>query len=106
MEIDRNAFIAGLGGTSALDQMSDEAKADALEDHLLFQLASSTKLPTVAEIEAQIESRPFRISGGRLPAASFWGLTRNLPADLPVTMGSHELRVRQRTRARVVSFAG
>ena len=72
MEIDRNAFIAGLGGSSALDQMSDESKADALEDYLMSRLnqaANSTagaKFPTVAEIEAQIETQPFRKGVGSL----------------------------------------
>jgi hypothetical protein len=32
MEIDRRAFIAGLGGAATVNLMSDEAKADALEE--------------------------------------------------------------------------
>lgn len=34
MEIDRKAFSAGLGGPTAVSLMSDEAKADALEEFL------------------------------------------------------------------------
>lgn len=74
MEIDRKAFLAGLGGASALEGMSDEAKADALEDHMLERLNQSLaapakpgeEFPTVAEIEARIESRPTRRGVGNL----------------------------------------
>lgn len=74
MEIDRKAFLASLGGAAALDTMSDEAKADALEEHMMFQLshagpngpAGSPRYPTAAEIEAQIETRPFRRGVGSL----------------------------------------
>ena len=73
MEIDRRAFIAGLGGAAAVAGMSDEAKADALEHYMEDQLDAGVAaqrgqtapgqpetFQTVAEIEAQIETRPYR----------------------------------------------
>ena len=38
MEIDRRAFFAGLGGVAAVAAMADEAKAEALEHHMMLQL--------------------------------------------------------------------
>jgi hypothetical protein len=77
MEIDRRAFIASLGGAAAVAGMDHEAKADALEHYmedLLDQGVAAQspggptgqpeKFPTVAEIEAQIETRPFRRGAG------------------------------------------
>lgn len=75
MEIDRRAFIAGLGGATAVTLMSDEAKADALEEHMMAALDQSVSqasgspgptFPTAAEIEAQIETRPTRRGVGSL----------------------------------------
>jgi len=68
MEIDRRAFFAGLGGLSAVAVMSSEAKADALEHHMAFQLnaAIAKKFPTAAEVEAQIDTRPTRRGAGNL----------------------------------------
>lgn len=77
MEIDRKAFLASLGGIAAANLMSDEAKADALEDHLLLQLNkanaapgagqnSGEKFPTAAEVEAQISTRAYRRGTGNL----------------------------------------
>jgi hypothetical protein len=75
MEIDRRAFIASLGGAAAVNLMDSEAKADALEhwmeEHLDEQVAAAQgqtpeKFPTVAEIEAQIETRDFRRGAGSL----------------------------------------
>ncbi len=68
MEIDRRAFFASLGGAAAVAAMSHEAKADALEHYMAFQLnaAVAKKFPTAAEIEAQIETRPFRRGAGNL----------------------------------------
>jgi hypothetical protein len=37
MEINRRAFIASPGGVAAVNLMSDEAKADALEDFMTRQ---------------------------------------------------------------------
>jgi hypothetical protein len=73
MEIDRRAFIASLGGAAAVAAMDHEAKAEALEHYMEEQLDEQVaanqggqpeKFPTVAEIEAQIETRPFRRGTG------------------------------------------
>ena len=76
MEIDRRAFFAFLGGPAAVAAMSHEAKADALEHYMAFQLnqskaneaskAGAKKFPTAAEIEAQIETRGNRRGVGNL----------------------------------------
>jgi len=85
MEIDKLAFIASLGGPSAVDSMNPEAQADAIEDFMMkrlntekFGLAlkglnepgialdASGRYPTVAEIEAQIETRSHRRGVGNL----------------------------------------
>jgi hypothetical protein len=67
MGIDRRAFIASLGGASAVAAMSSEAKADALDDHQQSLLnAAAEKFPTKDELEAQIETRPFRRGVGNL----------------------------------------
>ena len=73
MEIDRRAFIASLGGAAAVAAMDHEAKAEALEHYMEDQLDEQVaanqggqpeKFPTVAEIEAQIETRPYRRGTG------------------------------------------
>src|ERR1700688_3404970 len=77
MEIDRRAFFAGLSGVAAVAAMADEAKAEALEHHMMLQLnvanqaganqaATDRKFPTAAEVEAQIETRPSRRGTGNL----------------------------------------
>ena len=86
MEIDRRVFIANLGGTTALGLLSDEAKADALEEFMSARLneAAAARPPTVAqsapaaqataaqafpsaaELEAQIETHPTRRGVGDL----------------------------------------
>jgi len=76
MEIDRRAFFASLGGAAAISAMDSEAKADALEDYMSEQLdngsaaASPTspdkKFPTVAELEAEIDTRSYRRGVGTL----------------------------------------
>ena len=75
MAIDRRAFIASLGGAAAVGAMSHEARADALEDYMSRMLDEQVaanqggqpdKFPTVAEIEAQIETRNFRRGAGGL----------------------------------------
>ena len=65
MEIDRRAFLASIGGPAAVALMDHEAKAEALEhymeeklDEMVAQNQGAEKFPTVAEIEAQIETRP------------------------------------------------
>src|SRR2546429_7979346 len=70
MEIDRRAFIARLGGPAAIALMDHEAKAEALEHYMEDKLDEMVaaqqpeKFPTVAEIEAQIETRPYRRGTG------------------------------------------
>src|SRR3981081_1396069 len=70
MEVDRRAFIASLGGVAAVNLMDHEAKAEALEHYMEEKLDEMVaaqqpeKFPTVAEIEAQIETRPYRRGAG------------------------------------------
>lgn len=73
MEIDRRLFIASLGGAAAVAGMDHEARAEALEDYMSDQLEEALappaddqkpKFPTVAELEAQIDTRPFRRGAG------------------------------------------
>jgi hypothetical protein len=74
MEIDRRAFIASLGGIAVVGAMEDEARADALEEYATGELDSAVaqaqgageKFPTVAELEAQIETRNTRRGAGNL----------------------------------------
>src|SRR5947207_7036772 len=75
MEIDRRAFIAGLGGAAVVAAMDHEAKADALEHYMEEQLDEAAaaqgqdqpdKFPTVTELEAQIETRGYRRGAGGL----------------------------------------
>jgi hypothetical protein len=77
-EIDRRAFIASLGGPAVVAAMSHEARADALEHYAetrLEELAAQNqaalagqpeKFPTVAEIQAEIATRPTRRGAGSL----------------------------------------
>ena len=76
MEIDRKSFLASLGGAATLNRMSDEAKADALEDQMLFQLSQGSasarsgegghEFPTAAEVDEQVETLPYRRGVGSL----------------------------------------
>jgi hypothetical protein len=77
-EIDRRAFIASLGGAAVVAKMSDEAKADALEDYAIHKLdedvaraqgqnaGQAEKFPTAAEIEARIDGSTNRRGVGNL----------------------------------------
>jgi hypothetical protein len=86
MEIDRRAFFAGLGGVAAVAAMADEAKAEALEHHMMLQLSVANqaaqggdkKFPTAAEVEAQIETQPTRRGAGNL-FVSHTGNVKKLP---------------------------
>ncbi len=75
MDIDRKAFIENLGGAQAVAKMDSEARADALESRMMSELNSAIqskqadaiagkKYPTAAEVEAQIETRPYRAGAG------------------------------------------
>jgi hypothetical protein len=78
MEVNRKAFLNQLGGADAIDGMDSEARADALEHHMLSELNSAIaykqstgqdapkKYPTTAEVEAQIETRKYREGVGFL----------------------------------------
>jgi hypothetical protein len=87
MEIDRRGFIDSLGGPTAVNMMSDEARADALEEYMSAQLNaavdaqtghSGPDAPTTAELEALIETRPTRRGVGNLFVARA-GNVRRLP---------------------------
>ena len=97
MEIDREAFLASLGSAAALNAMSDEAKADALEEHMMFQLNQATpnagsgssggaKFPSAAEIEAQIETRSFRRGAGSLFTSTRGNVTKLPPVPVRPTL--------------------
>jgi hypothetical protein len=72
MEIDKKAFLDSLGGIEAAKRMDSEARADALESHMMAKLneaksghgeaapSEPKKYPSVAEVEAQIETRKYR----------------------------------------------
>lgn len=74
MDVDRRSFITSLGGAAAVGAMSHEARADALEDHMVGLLdqevagspAGLTRFPSVAELDAQIETRTYRRGAGNL----------------------------------------
>ncbi len=74
MDLDPAKVIAALGGPARLDRMDSEAEAEALEEHLtgLMDATMARRLgvpshtPTVAQIEAEIESRPYRKGVGTL----------------------------------------
>jgi predicted HD phosphohydrolase len=76
MKIDQKKFIDSLGGPEAVGRMDDESRADALESHMMAELnrpktgdpawdqTTPGKYPTVAEIEARIETRKYREGAG------------------------------------------
>ncbi len=91
MEIDRKAFLDGLGGAEGVKRMDDETRADALESHMMSELNSaiagkksgeprpSKKYLTAAEVEAQIETRPYRAGAGFLIVPRNGGNVKKLP---------------------------
>ncbi len=103
MEIDRRAFIASLGGAAAVSLMDHEAKAEALEHYMEEQLDQQAaasqggqpeKFPTVAEIEAQIETRNVRRGAGGIFTGGRGGNVKKLPPmpDKPTLKDFFELR--------------
>jgi hypothetical protein len=102
MDIDRRAFIASLGGASAVALMTSEQKADALEGYMeetldgLVQATQPVKYPTMAEIEAENAKRTgIRRGGGNIFNASRGGGARGLlPAmsDKPTLLEFFEKR--------------
>ena len=124
MKIDKQEFIASLGGPSAVDSMNPEAQADAIEDFMMkrlneqkFGLAlkglnepgatldASGKYPTVAEIEAQIGTRSYRRGVGNL-FLSHTGNVKKLLCDAgpcrrwPITSSTASLSDRQSRAAK------
>ncbi|HTB68949.1 MAG TPA: hypothetical protein VK727_22200, partial [Steroidobacteraceae bacterium] len=89
MKIDRRAFFEALGGSAAIALMSDEAKADALEHHLLSQTDSAAKFPTSAQIEAQIDTKPTRKGAGNLFVARQGNVTRLAPLPSQPTLADY-----------------
>jgi hypothetical protein len=89
MQIDRRAFLEGLGGSAAIALMSDEAKADALEQHLLSQTNPAPKFPTTAEIEAQIDTQPTRKGVGNLFIARQGNVARLTPLPERPTLADY-----------------
>jgi len=76
MELDRRAFIASLGGASAVNLLDHEARADALEEYMMRELGEAAQQggpgrphPTVAQLDAEIVTRDYRRGVGRLFAA-------------------------------------
>lgn len=105
MEIDRRAFIASLGGAAAVNLMGDEAKADALEEYMMRELriaqtqtggTAPAVFPSVAELEAQIETRIYRRGAGNLWLART-GNVKRLPAmpQKPTLIDFFNLRFNQ-----------
>jgi hypothetical protein len=94
MPIDRQELIASLGGETAVASMNFETKADALEDFLMEKLnqeveaqrSSPRKYPFAAEVEAQIEIRPFRRGVGNLFIATSGNVKRLPPMPARPTL--------------------
>lgn len=93
INLDRRDFIASLGGAAAVAAMSQEAKADALEDALTARLqpavapsqpgGAAEVFPTKAQLVQQIPTRNYRRGVGVLFAAKAMGqLNGPPPADL------------------------
>jgi hypothetical protein len=83
INLDRRELIASLGGAAAVAAMSQEAKADALEDHLAGRLNTAAepspaggapkKFPTKADMARLIPTRNYRRGVGVLFAAKAYG---------------------------------
>jgi hypothetical protein len=108
-EIDRRAFIASLGGVAVVAGMDHEARAEALEEYTESTLdtlvaqnqgggaagqGAGEKFPTVAELEAQIDTRPTRRGVGNLFVGGRGGNVRRLDAmpDKPTLVDFFKLR--------------
>jgi len=92
MDIDRKAFLDSLGGAEAASKMDAESRADALEHRMMEELNTAIalkhgghpvpdpgKYPTAAQVEAQIETRPFRAGAGFLMVPRSGGNVKRLP---------------------------
>ena len=88
MNLEPRRVIDALGGATAVERLDSEAKAEALEGYLSRELDLSVfrrfgapeRALTVAELEAQIESRPIRRGIGTLFSS---GATNPFGARLP-----------------------
>jgi hypothetical protein len=108
-EIDRRAFIASLGGAAVVAKMSDEARADALEDYAIRKLdedvamaqgqggGQSERFPTAAEVEARIDGSTNRrgvgnlfVAGNNRPIARLEPMPKK-----PTLMDFYNLRFKQ-----------
>jgi hypothetical protein len=77
MQIDREAVIAALGGEAAVERLDPESRAEGLEQDRSQELVAAMRarlgipgrIPTAAELDAQIETRRFRRGAGTLFAA-------------------------------------
>jgi hypothetical protein len=91
MDIDRKAFLESLGGTEGVARMDDEARADALESRMMSELnraiaekksgepTPAKTYPTAAEVEAQIETRPYRAGVGFMMVPRSGETVKKLP---------------------------
>ncbi len=84
----QSKLFAGLGGPAAVAAMDSEAKADAFEDFLASELDESLTskdphYPTVAEVQAQIETRPYRMGVGNLFVAPHHSVNVKLLPPMP-----------------------
>jgi hypothetical protein len=95
MKLDRREFFATLGGAAAIAAMSDEAKADALEQHVMAQAGSAApsegaaKFPTVADLEAQIDTKPTRKGAGNLFVARSGNVPKLQPLPQKPTLADY-----------------
>src|SRR5579872_1752696 len=76
LEVERELFLEKIGGQEAASRMDPEVKADFIEDFLAGQLKG--RPPTVAEVEARIETKPVRSGAGFL-FAPLDGQVKRLP---------------------------
>jgi hypothetical protein len=81
MNLDPQDLIVSLGGESAVASMTHEERADGME-HYMFRATVAGKVPSVAEVEAQITTRPSRRGAGNL-FVSHSGNVRRLEAMPP-----------------------
>src|ERR1019366_8677639 len=88
-------FLDSLGGPEAAGRMDSEARADALESHMMAQLnqakagnpgteqKEAKKYPSVAEVEEQIETRKYREGVGFMYVPRTGENVRRLPPMPP-----------------------
>lgn len=89
MNIDRRDFLASIGGMSAAALLSDEAKADALEHHLIAQTNAAVPFPTTHEIDLQIETKPTRKGVGNLFVSRQGNVQRLAPLPQAPTLADY-----------------